>query len=65
MRRAVYLFLVLVAVLQVCWLGENWMWTTATMVVGVWAAEKVLGPELQHDQEAHAGDSADQSQGGQ
>ena len=26
--------LVLVAVLQVCWLGETWWWTVATMAVG-------------------------------
>jgi len=29
--------LVLVAVLQICWLGETWWWTVATMVVGALA----------------------------
>lgn len=37
MRRLSGALLVFVAVLQVCWLGETWQWTVATMVVGAFA----------------------------
>ena len=65
MRHAVYLLLVLVAVLQVCWLGEDWVWTTATLVVGAIGAEVALGPELQHGEVGGPDDHPDHAQGGQ
>lgn len=60
MRHPLYLFLVLVAVLQVCWLGENWMWTTATLLVA-----EALRPERQHGEVGGNGDAPDHAQRGE
>ena len=53
--------LVLVAVLQVIWLGETWWWTVATMVAGVFAIEW-LRPEEHCRCGATEDDHADQDE---
>lgn len=59
LRPVARFLLVFVAVLQACWLGQSWWFTTATMVLGGFAlAHQGLHDHGEEQEEADDGQGA-------